>query len=375
MAGWGAYRLLPRHLDLRPLPDMPVCSVSDGRVVLSKPDRSLVARLATYNDELFAYLMLQHFRMAAGSGSSVYLSYRRRAGGLLYDLEAVLPNDLVSAPSSVQALGKSGAATSAWWRFLTTGELQKIQGQTKILTAAYNLPVRRSLESIPRPELQAYLERFVRFKSATDPRIRKRIEPVPLALSTDQAKTLASDIILVAAFYSIPLDAFLGIGAMENNYMDVPGDLEHAVWKRRADKGDIVLKRGRNRLLVLNPSSGVWQITRETLRYAHKLYRKDHRDYSVLPAHLRPAADLDPDNAPPEILTSYAGLLFRDLLDRFGGDVTMAVGAYNGGFRNPNLKYAEGVDHVSRHARVVVETAATLGGRPAAGTQFLTAAP
>jgi len=28
---------------------------------------------------------------------------------------------------------------------------------------------------------------------------------------------------------------------MENDYMDVNGDLEHAVWKKRAQRDDIVL--------------------------------------------------------------------------------------------------------------------------------------
>ena len=59
---------------------------------------------------------------------------------------------------------------------------------------------------------------------------------------------------------------------MENNHLDVRGDLEHKVWKRHAEPGDIVLKRKRGSVLVLNYSIGVWQITRETLRSAPSLY-------------------------------------------------------------------------------------------------------
>ena len=74
---------------------------------------------------------------------------------------------------------------------------------------------------------------------------------------------------------------------------------------------------------------------------------------------------------PPEILTTYAGLFFRDLLDYFGGDVAKAVGAYNGGPGNPNPHYEAGVRSVAGHARRVLEHAAALQGRPAAGMTFL----
>ena len=107
-------------------------------------------------------------------------------------------------------------------------------------------------------------------------------EPVPVPLSREEAHRLAADIITVADFFQLPFDFFLGIGAMENNYMNVKGDLTHGVWKRRPAKGDVVLKRRRGRVVVLNEASGVWQITRETLRYAHRLYTKDGRDYSLL---------------------------------------------------------------------------------------------
>jgi hypothetical protein len=181
---------------------------------------------------------------------------------------------------------------------------------------------------------------------------------------------MAADIVAVAEFYSLPLEFFLGIGAIENNYMNVRGDLGHAVWKRRPERGDVVLKRRRGRVLVLNESSGVWQITRETLRYAHRLYLKDTRDYSLLPRHLQPPQELNLDELDPAVLTTYAGLFFRDLLDRFEGDLASAVGAYNGGPAKPNPHYEAGVRTVAEHARRVMEHAATLNGHSAAGMQF-----
>jgi hypothetical protein len=52
--------------------------------------------------------------------------------------------------------------------------------------------------------------------------------------------------------------------------------------------------------------------------------------------------------------------------------VEKAVGAYNGGPRNPNLKYAAGVAAAAEHARKVVERAAVLNGQRVAETRFIT---
>jgi hypothetical protein len=153
--------------------------------------------------------------------------------------------------------------------------------------------------------------------------------------------------------------------------MNVAGDLEHSVWKRRAAKDDIVLERRRGRVRVLNRAEGVWQITRETLRYVHKLYRRDERDYTLLPNHLRPPENLDMKSIDPLVLTTYAGLFFRDLLDRFDGNTSLAVGAYNGGPGRPNAKYEEGVRMAAGHARRLLEQAATMNGELVVGRQWL----
>jgi hypothetical protein len=60
----------------------------------------------------------------------------------------------------------------------------------------------------------------------------------------------------------------------------------------------------------------------------------------------------------PEVLTTYAGLLLRDLLDKFHGDIFQAAGAYNGTVEHPNLQYAAGVEMVAEYARRVISCAA-----------------
>jgi soluble lytic murein transglycosylase-like protein len=77
---------------------------------------------------------------------------------------------------------------------------------------------------------------------------------------------------------------------------------------------------------------------------------------------------LELDLTDSHVLTTYAGLLLRDLLDGFNGDVEKAVGAYNGGPGNPNLRYAAGVQAVAEYARNVLERVTAVNERAAADT-------
>src|SRR5258708_9105421 len=198
----------------------------------------------------------------------------------------------------------------------------------------------QKLESLNRFQLLPALARFLVLKAQTDNRVLYGSESAPHPLTREQASQLAADILDVAQFYDLPLDYFLGVGAMENDYMDVNGDLEHAVWKKRAQRDDIVLRRGRKRVMVSNYAMVTWQITRETLRAAHQLYLKDKRYYTNLPARLRPPRVLHLNSVDDAVLTTYAGLLLRCLLDHFVGDVDNAIGAYNRGGKNPRPAYS-----------------------------------
>jgi soluble lytic murein transglycosylase-like protein len=54
--------------------------------------------------------------------------------------------------------------------------------------------------------------------------------------------------------------------------------------------------------------------------------------------------------------------LLRHLLDYFHGNVSLAVGAYNGGLGRPNLDYENGVRNVAEYARRILDRAAVLHG-------------
>lgn len=376
-SGWAGFRT---GLAVQPLPAPPGSMLVADPVGVSAqvwmPRATLVAEVASFDDELFAYLLTSHIRdLVARDRRSVWLTYHREAGALRYTIRMDLPADLLTARSYLQSLETATGVRPILDYWTTPKVTAGYSLQSEKFDFAYTQPAQRKLESLPRSELTGYIRRFIRLKSVTDARFRLGADPEAVPPDRATADQLARDIVAVTDFYGLPVDFFLGIGAMENNYLNVRGDIGNAIWKRRADRGDVVLRRGPRGVLVLNESSGIWQITRETLRYAHRLYVRDNRDYSQLPEHLRPPEELDLDNVPPAILTTYAGLFFRNLLDRFDGNVELAVGAYNGGPGRPNPTYSQGTRRVARHARRLLEHAAVLRGRTATEVRFLRPAP
>lgn len=365
-AGWLGYLLWPRELGYVPGTSAPVPVLREGRLALLLPAEVVVADVGAFDDEVDAFLQFEYLRTRRGvDAESVLLTATEARNGSRYRMFLVVNTDLLTAAPYLGDLRGRDLIDGYELEFWTQEQLRHARRQSMVFATAHSVPAHRKLETLRPAQLLPALARFVSFKSKTDARVRDKIGAPPQPLSREAAQQIAADMIAVADFYALPLDLFLGIAAMENNYMDVPGDLNHAVWKRRAEKGDIILKRSRRGVLVRNSSRGVWQITRETLRHAHRLYLRDTRDYSALPERLRPPQRLDLESLDSQVLTTYAGLLFRDLLDRFDGDAEKAVGAYNGGARSPNAEYAAGVKTVAEYARKILEHAAIWQGEPA----------
>jgi len=364
------HRLWPKTIDIHvPGPNLTWRVDERGRMSVAVPGAPLIGILGGYRDELYAYLMYDFVRSRPALAGHEALLVSQEDGARKYVLQITCPNDLLECIQKLYQLRAQGLADSPSWFFTLPETLARNHEKTRIFVQAYAGPVTNRFQDLSPEQRVRYLRRFIRFKSATDPRVLSSDGASPEPLTEQQAFELAGDVIAVADFYELPLEYFLGIGAMENNYMNVKGDLEHTVWKRRAQPGDVIVRRGRRAVLVRNPSVGVWQITRETLRYAHALYLKDQRDYSRLPDRLRPPAEIDLDNVDAPVLTTYAGLLLRHLLDYFHGDVGKAVGAYNGGAGKPNPIYEAGVTRVAEYARQILDRAAFVNDAAVASVQ------
>ncbi len=366
-AAFTLFVVWPRPLHLRPPTILETTEVSAKGTRVYLPERFLVGQLGEYDNLLFAYLMFDHLRaLKELRGMEVLLTSRGQGDATTYPVLVRLPDDLIDGTTLLSKLKSAHVTTDVCYAWVLPSHFYSDSKQSAMFADAYNDPVPNSFQRLGDEEMVAYLGRFMRFKSLTDYRIAHGTDPDLMPLTPEQAKSLAADVVAVSRFFDIPVSMFLGIGAMENNYMNTPGDLEHTVWKRRAEQGDIVLKRQRRRVLVQDDSIGRWQITRKALRHAQQLYRKDKRDYAQLPPWLVPRQRLDWDDLQPKLMTTYAGLLLRELLDHFQGDVEQASGAYNGTLRHPNLRYAAGVQLVAEYAQRVFGHAAELRPLPTA---------
>ena len=379
------YRLWPLDLQAPRYPAFPAPAMQGNRLVLPFTPGVASAEVASFNDQLEAFLRFEYLRgREAREGhdtSRIFLTALDSHKGPSYKIFIITDNDLLTAVPQLGQLESRNLIAHYELATWTPKDFSYYQQQSHMFDVAYDVPTEEKLETISSFKLLPALAQFLIFKSQTDNRVIGGSDPSPRSLTREQATQLATDILDVAHFYSLPLDYFLGVGAMENDYMDVNGDLTHAVWKKRAQRGDIVLRRTRKRVMVSDYAIGTWQITRETLRAAHVLYLKDKRDYNLLPARLRPPRELDVNSVSDAVLTTYAGLLLRDLLDHFGGNVDKAIGAYNGGVKTPNPAYASGVKTVADYARRILEHASALddpsanGNGPAKSQSAPSAAP
>jgi hypothetical protein len=355
---WATDRLWPRQLRVSAHHRHLAPKVHGRNVALPFSNEVACAEIASFDDQLEAFLRYEYLRgRDPDDARGILLTAGHNGKRANYKIFLLVENDQLTAVPRLNRMEFHGLIHHYELVAWTQQDLAFAEEQSRMFETAYNLPTEQKLETLPSFQLLPALADFLVFKSQTDWRVVGQSTRAPQPLTHHQALRLASDILDVAHFYNLPLDYFLGVGAMENNYMDVNGDLTHAVWKKRAERGDIVLERDRKRVLVSDYSIGTWQISRETLRAAHQLYLKDKRNYDQLPPRLRPLRDLDVNSVTSEVLTTYAGLVLRDLLDRFDGDVDQAIGAYNGGARNPNPAYAAGVKNVALYARKVLEHA------------------
>lgn len=289
MASAFAYYYWPQFLVL-PKPHISEqINHANGCSVISWRGRYLVGKLAGFDKEFSAYLMFDYLRSRESlRGRNVLLTTDRMSKGLSYRISTQLPDDVLAGVAELAELRANHLTALVEYSWITPTELSQDLRETNLLVQAYNSPDFPNLDQIPSAELRSYVRQFICFKSLVDPRTWDEDEFPSSRPSLEEAEAMAEDIIEVAKFYDLPVDVLLGIGAMENNFLNAPGDLNNAIWKRDIGRDDIVLQHHGRKAWVLNSSMGIWQITRQSLRHAHELFLCDTRDYSNLPVRLRP---------------------------------------------------------------------------------------
>ena len=99
---------------LKPLPtavlSMPAAELKfNGEVAVRYPESSFISTVATFRDELFAYLMYQHYRGSRTfSEDELLLHYNDRSGTPQYEVVLTLTNDFVRAVRRVAELHEDG---------------------------------------------------------------------------------------------------------------------------------------------------------------------------------------------------------------------------------------------------------------------------
>lgn len=270
----------PRTIEFDSYACLPKPEFVRGRLTIPYTSHYVVAQVASYDDEVEGYLRFQFLRgRVAADGVRVLLTAATgQSGRMLYQIMLVGQGDLLTDIPRLGRLEGRRLIPPSVTEVYSQVDFSRYEHQSHIFETAQEIPAKHILEALQPSQLKSALAAFLLFKSQTDIRVLQDLEPRPQPLTREQAEQSAQDILAVAQFYDLPLDYFVGVGAMENNYMDMNGDLAHTVWKRRAQDGDIVVERRKHRVLVSNYSVGSWQITRETIRAAHALYLRDKRE-------------------------------------------------------------------------------------------------
>ena len=256
LVSWGADRLWPRRMCVSAQHRHLAPKVHARNVALPFSHEIACAEIASFDDQLEAFLRYEYLRgRDPDDASKIFLTAGGTSKRANYNIFLLVENDQLTAVPRLNRMASHGLITHYELAAWTRPDLALAQKQSRMFENAYNVPTEQKLETVPSFQLLPALADFLVFKSQTDWRVVGLSTRAPQPLTHHQALRLASDILDVAHFYNLPLDYFLGVGAMENNYMDVNGDLTHAVWKKRAERGDVVLQHDRKRVLVSDSRS------------------------------------------------------------------------------------------------------------------------
>ncbi len=141
---WTILRFRIQPIDIRPPPFPSVHVSPGGKTAIEYPHGTFVTTVATFNDELFAYLMYQHYRLSKDfTGEELLLRYNPGKRERNYEVILVLSSDLIAGIDRAADLNEDHRIELFAWRLVASRTLATYVDETKLFVSAYNLPVKR----------------------------------------------------------------------------------------------------------------------------------------------------------------------------------------------------------------------------------------
>ena len=108
-AGIAGFIYWPRQMQIAPPSGLPEVLAEENAPVIRFPGRVLVGQLAEFDDDLFAYLMFDHYRsLRILRDEQVMLTSREQVGRPVYYILLRLPGDILEGAAILENLQASG---------------------------------------------------------------------------------------------------------------------------------------------------------------------------------------------------------------------------------------------------------------------------
>src|SRR6266704_1521108 len=192
------YHLWPLDLQAPRYPAFPAPAMQGNRLVLPFTPGVASAEVASFNDQLEAFLRFEYLRgREAREGhdtSRIFLTALDSPKGPSYKIFIVTDNDLLTAVPQLGQLESRNLIAHYEFATWTQKDFSYYQQQSHMFDVAYDVPTEEKLETISSFKLLPALAQFLIFKSQTDNRVFGGSDPSPRPLTREQATLLATDV-------------------------------------------------------------------------------------------------------------------------------------------------------------------------------------
>src|ERR1700757_2546749 len=188
--GYTDHRLWPLDLPASAHPRVPITALQDQRLIVPFSLQVPAAEIATFNDQLEAFLRFEYLRgREAREGhdtSHMYLTAVNTKKGPQYKIFVVTDNDLLTAVPQVASLKGRNLITHYEFQTWSQKEYNYYQQQSHMFDVAYDVPTDQKLETVSSSKMLPALAQFLIFKSQTDNRVVDSSDPAARPLTREQ---------------------------------------------------------------------------------------------------------------------------------------------------------------------------------------------